>query len=162
VNVKPAGRVSTTLKPLEAEGPSFVTVIRYLPPLPAVTGSKSLPVHSSTFVSERSVTRWTVVSTVFEVLFVELLSVVPFEATLAWFDRVLPAAAFAVRVTWIVNTFDAPTARPLAVVQVTSCPAAEHSAEEPLAWNVRPDARVSVTVKPPVWADGPLFVTVTV
>jgi hypothetical protein len=102
------------------------------------------------------------VLTVFEVLFVALPSAVPFEATPAWFDRVLPAAAFAERVTWIVKLVEAPAARPAALVQVTVWPTAEQPAEEPPAWKVRPPGRTSVTVKPPAWAEGPVFVTVTV
>src|SRR5688572_19207697 len=88
VNVNPAGSVSVIEKPELEDGPLFVTVSWYLPVAPAVTGSKSLPVHSSTLSRDRFVWRTTVVSTVLEVLFPALPSVVPLELTVALLESV--------------------------------------------------------------------------
>ena len=56
----------------------------------------------------------------------------------------------------------APAARPVVLVQVTSWPAAEQAADEPVVWNVRSLSSVSVTWKPPVLSDGPPLWTVSV
>ena len=159
MNVKPAGRVSVMLKPELEDGPLLVTVSWYLPDWPAVTGSKSLPSHSSTLVKARSVLRTTVVSTVLLVSLPGVGSVVPSELTEPLLDSVLPAAAVLASVTWIVNVLLPPTDSPLVVEQVTTWPTTEHSVLEPVTRKVSPAGSVSVTVKPPTWTEGPLLVT---
>ncbi len=74
----------------------------------------------------------------------------------------MPLAVDAESVAWIVTTRCAPTASAVALLQVTVCPIAEQPASEPLVWNRRPAGSASMMLKPPVFADGPLLVIVSV
>src|SRR3989442_11963363 len=94
--------------------------------VPAVTGF-----GEAVFVMETSANVLTVVEVVFEVLLLELLSGVPFEATVALLVRTVPLATLAPTVTWTVKGKFPPTARPLEVVHVTVWPDAEHPELEP-------------------------------
>src|SRR5664280_973202 len=111
----------------------------------------------------RSATALIVVSTVALVLFRVFVSNASPEATLALLWRIVPAATDEATVTWTVKAWLAPAVRPVARRQVTSWPdGLVQATDEPATWNVVPLGRVSLTVKPPVLSDGPVFVTVRV
>ena len=93
----------------------------------------------------------------------EFGSTVPFGATVALFVEHVPLST--VEVELHVHGERLSSRRPRgrsSFVQVTSWPAAEQRGSEPTVWKVRPAGSVSLTVKPPVLSDGPLFVTVSV
>src|SRR3989442_593236 len=96
---------------------------------------------------------------VFELLLVASPVVVAVAATGPVLGTPAPSATEEATVTWIVNVVVAPTVRLTARLQVTTLAAAVQSV---LGWNVRPVARVSVTVISPTWTDGPLLVTIRV
>src|SRR5439155_1257731 len=73
-----------------------------------------------------------------------VLSVVPSLVTVAVFERTVPLATPAPTVTWIVNTWSAPAARPVVLVQVTSWPLAEQVELLPLSFIVRPASHLSL------------------
>ena len=105
----------------------------------------------------RSARAWTVVWVVCESLLVVLPSAVPVELTWALLSRIVPSATAAPTVTWTVKLVVPPTPRVRLRLQVTACRTAVQSV---LGWNVVPAGRVSVTLIPPIWTDGPLLVTV--
>src|SRR4051812_23016768 len=114
----------------------------------------------------RSARASTVVVVVLLVLLAVLPSAVPVELTEAVLDRTVPSAVAAGTVTWIVKTAVPPLATVTDRLQVTAWPVAVQSLlvvlPTPLGTKVVPAGSVSVTVIPPVWVEGPLFVTVRV
>src|SRR3954454_12561188 len=108
----------------------------------------------------RSLLRVTVVVVVLLVLLAVLPSVVPVELTDALLDRTVPSAVPAGTVTWTGETGVAPEARVPRREQVTTWPTAVQSTLEPVALKVVPAGRVSLTLIPPVWVEGPALVTV--
>ena len=150
-NVVAAGSVSVTVPPLETEGPLFVTVTVYVMSVPAVA------VAGPVLLIDRSATRLTVVVAV-ALLFAPLLS-----------SLALVAVTVAVLVIWpcVAGLMCAP------MLNVRLAPDAnapkEHVTTFGAVWlhpddapaNVVPAGSVSVTV-PPLDAEGPLLVTVTI
>src|SRR2546430_2038245 len=119
--------------------------------LPASTGS-----GESALVTDRSAEVLTLVSVVFEVLLVVSPSAVPVEETEALLNRWVPSATPVPTVTCTVKDVVPFTARVSEREQVTTWTAAEQSV---LGAQVVPAGRGSGTLIPPVWVDGPLFVT---
>src|SRR4051794_32886493 len=108
----------------------------------------------------RSDDRLTVVVVVLLVLLAVLPSAVPVALTEAVLDRTVPSAVAAGTVTWIVKSVTALGARVTLREQVTPGPRAVQSTLEPVALKVVPAGRVSLTLIPPVWVEGPALVTV--
>src|SRR6476660_279723 len=106
----------------------------------------------------RSAWAWTGAWVVSEALVVGVLPATgPVELTWPLLSRIVPSATAAPTVTWTVKLVVPPTPRVRLRLQVTTCRAAVQSV---LGWNVVPAGRVSVTLIPPTWTDGPLLVTV--
>src|SRR5438552_2197831 len=108
----------------------------------------------------RSARAWTVVWVVFEPLLVVSPSTEPPELTEALLVRSVPSVTAAATLTWIVKVVVAVTPRVTERVQDTTCRAAEHSIDEPVAWKVVIGSASCRALTSPVWTDGPLLVTV--
>ena len=155
-NVVPAGRVSVTVMPADMDRRAVVGDGQAVVEAGRVTGDGRA---GALLAIVRSARAWTVVWVVFESLLVVLPSAVPVELTWALLSRIVPSATAAPTVTWTVKLVVPPTREGQATAAGDDL-SGGRAVGARAGTNVVPAGRVSVTVIPPTWTDGPLLVTV--